>query len=469
MFFKGRNVKRPQWFQSLEDARERFEHSARTPISLSCRLFRVPIKDPLLKLPDDGKLADFPLTEPGLRSETRLEWDQESARLFWLRGQKDAFLPFFEAAEAVGECIVRLTEVLPSFFARCEDRKPETRWLWCVFQLAWHGELPGVKPKRDLWSGDPPAFLPYNRRALEWILSGTNAQETSKVGLDDGSWDLQLERHYSIELPNVFIASVEAVSFLTKAWEKALESRLSDQQGASDDPLRRAEGTLSDVVAAVEDFPAPFELTKPIDEQVAQYECWRDRLAQAVEQAVSALEHPGVMDSPTVSPSGLRSRVDDFLFKWRTGKYNHPMVPLDRGAIQEQSESIALEARNQRRAVREAKLRPSRDSDRAPAEISTNSKEQRSAPAAKALRPSRERAYRLFQYAISKRPELAAATDRQVHDWLTQDPETCDHIPRRFDTFSTYLREARAHYDDRKHNPRHRRMTGRSIVHSDEI
>jgi len=85
------------------------------------------------------------------------------------------------------------------------------------------------------------------------------------------------------------------------------------------------------------------------------------------------------------------------------------------------------------------------------------------------LKPSREKAYNHYQFALEKKPELAEVTDREVYDWLSNNPQTSDEIPSRFDTFAKYLREARKHYGEHKHTPRCSRETGRSIVRQDQI
>jgi hypothetical protein len=83
------------------------------------------------------------------------------------------------------------------------------------------------------------------------------------------------------------------------------------------------------------------------------------------------------------------------------------------------------------------------------------------------LKPSREKAYRLFQWATGQKPDLTR--DRDVYDWLQEHSDVLEELPR-FDTWSKYLREARAHYQDHKHTPRSTKTpSGKSVVRRDQI
>jgi len=75
---------------------------------------------------------------------------------------------------------------------------------------------------------------------------------------------------------------------------------------------------------------------------------------------------------------------------------------------------------------------------------------------------SHERAYRLFQYAVSENPALASGTDRDVYDWL-KERDSVEHLPGRYENFVRYLRAGRAHHDQRKNRPGGP-ASGRSIV-----
>lgn len=83
------------------------------------------------------------------------------------------------------------------------------------------------------------------------------------------------------------------------------------------------------------------------------------------------------------------------------------------------------------------------------------------------LRPSREKAYRLFQWAMEQNPNLK--TDRDVYDWLNERTDVPEELPN-FPTWSKYLRESRAHHGDHKHTPRtKKRPSGKSVVLRDQI
>jgi hypothetical protein len=83
------------------------------------------------------------------------------------------------------------------------------------------------------------------------------------------------------------------------------------------------------------------------------------------------------------------------------------------------------------------------------------------------LKPSREKAYRLFEWAMGQNPSLK--TDREVYDWLSSRSELPDELPS-FDSWSKYLRDARDYYDDHKHTPKTTKTAGgKSVVRRDQI
>jgi DNA-binding NtrC family response regulator len=86
------------------------------------------------------------------------------------------------------------------------------------------------------------------------------------------------------------------------------------------------------------------------------------------------------------------------------------------------------------------------------------------------LPPSRERAYQMFLWALEQNPDLVDCTDAEVFRWLRQDLRVeGEGLPASCDTFRRYLREARAYHQDRKHNSRARRSTGRSVVRLSQV
>jgi hypothetical protein len=85
----------------------------------------------------------------------------------------------------------------------------------------------------------------------------------------------------------------------------------------------------------------------------------------------------------------------------------------------------------------------------------------------KPLKPSREKVHRQFSWAMEQKPELK--TDRKVYDWLTDHADAAEGLLT-FATWSKYLREARAHYNDHKHTPRTTKAaSGKSVVRRDQI
>jgi hypothetical protein len=81
------------------------------------------------------------------------------------------------------------------------------------------------------------------------------------------------------------------------------------------------------------------------------------------------------------------------------------------------------------------------------------------------LPPSREKAYRLFCWAVGREPALANSTDAEVFRWLQRDQRVeRDEVPGSCATFCRYLREARSFYKNQKNAPRAGRALGRSMV-----
>ena len=102
-----------------------------------------------------------------------------------------------------------------------------------------------------------------------------------------------------------------------------------------------------------------------------------------------------------------------------------------------------------------------------PAPASADCQEDGSGGGEKKLKASREKAYRLFLWAMEQNPSLKR--DQDVYDWLNERPELPDDLPN-FDTWSKYLREARDYHDDHKRTPRiTKEVRGKSVVHRDRI
>jgi DNA-binding NtrC family response regulator len=81
------------------------------------------------------------------------------------------------------------------------------------------------------------------------------------------------------------------------------------------------------------------------------------------------------------------------------------------------------------------------------------------------LPPSREKAYRLFCWAVAREPALANGSDAEVFRWLQRDQRVeHDDFPGSCATFCRYLREARLYYRSQKNSPRAGRPLGRSVV-----
>jgi hypothetical protein len=88
------------------------------------------------------------------------------------------------------------------------------------------------------------------------------------------------------------------------------------------------------------------------------------------------------------------------------------------------------------------------------------------------LSPAVQQAWRQYQCAIQSRPDLGVrGTDREIYDYLKEtlaDEKDGFRLPA-FDTWQRYLRTARRTLDCRKHNPRHGRPHGPSVVTEDQI
>jgi hypothetical protein len=56
---------------------------------------------------------------------------------------------------------------------------------------------------------------------------------------------------------------------------------------------------------------------------------------------------------------------------------------------------------------------------------------------------SRARAWSQYCEALKRRPELEGSTDRQIWEYLRTLPEYCDEVHKRFETWQTYVSEAR--------------------------
>ena len=79
--------------------------------------------------------------------------------------------------------------------------------------------------------------------------------------------------------------------------------------------------------------------------------------------------------------------------------------------------------------------------------------------------PAAEMAYRAYQEAAEKHG--ARIDDKKAYEWLRTFRKT-EHALPPYENWARYLRQARQHYRDQKHQPRKGR-TGRSIVHPSEI
>lgn len=83
------------------------------------------------------------------------------------------------------------------------------------------------------------------------------------------------------------------------------------------------------------------------------------------------------------------------------------------------------------------------------------------------LSPSREKAYRLYGVAVEQGEGIK--TDGAAFEWLSARSSYRDELPPTLSTFSRYLREAPAHYDARKNEPRSGRGHGSSIAREQDI
>jgi len=86
----------------------------------------------------------------------------------------------------------------------------------------------------------------------------------------------------------------------------------------------------------------------------------------------------------------------------------------------------------------------------------------------KQLALSRKKAYGQYLEALQREPKLKGATDEEIYNWIVKHHDETDELLQ-FPTWRRYVSEARAYYDTRKHNKRHYRNHGRSIVCRDQI
>lgn len=83
------------------------------------------------------------------------------------------------------------------------------------------------------------------------------------------------------------------------------------------------------------------------------------------------------------------------------------------------------------------------------------------------LRPSEEKAYQSFEYAVS-RMHPPPETDREAYNWLCEHFDQQDyHLPD-FETWERYVRAGRKHHGTQKNTPRQRR-TGHSVVRKSQL
>ena len=82
------------------------------------------------------------------------------------------------------------------------------------------------------------------------------------------------------------------------------------------------------------------------------------------------------------------------------------------------------------------------------------------------LAPAEEKAYQSYEYAIKKWPDLAGKTDKNVHDWLSENGIPDYDMPS-FETWTRQLRTGRKHYGTNKNTPRAERESNVPKVKND--
>jgi hypothetical protein len=85
----------------------------------------------------------------------------------------------------------------------------------------------------------------------------------------------------------------------------------------------------------------------------------------------------------------------------------------------------------------------------------------------KKLPPAEQKAYVIYKYAISKKPELEEATDNEVYDWLENNHPEEYRLPS-CETWKRQLRCARRYYGTQKNSLRAGRI-GHSIIQSEQL
>ena len=83
--------------------------------------------------------------------------------------------------------------------------------------------------------------------------------------------------------------------------------------------------------------------------------------------------------------------------------------------------------------------------------------------------PSAEKAYRLYEWAVSEDPGPPKQTDTAVYKWLKNNPKgTSDDLPGSAASFAALLRKARRYYGTSKHHYR-RGRGGRSVREAKDL
>ncbi len=89
--------------------------------------------------------------------------------------------------------------------------------------------------------------------------------------------------------------------------------------------------------------------------------------------------------------------------------------------------------------------------------------------AADKLKPSEEKAYGQYLWAIKRNAALDGNRDRDVYDWIDENQTDDDEKLPKSSTWQRYLRAGRKYYSDQKNTSRAGRKAGKSVVRQADL
>ena len=245
-------VERAQpWQRALESLKRGFERLSIEADRLACGMFHTPYvseDELLLKLHEppsiptsmlgisewpDVQFVSHCRTPYGL--PTGRQSRQTFLRQFEYFGSQEARRSFTKIAETAGNCLLSIPmNRRPSAVSELtiDTHFPSQRWLFCVFDLAWRGDLPSFRGTRYLWrdaEGEDKIRSLYGHvpEIVNHVAEGI-AKDTLR---DRDEIAVQLENYHCSAIPDLFAASVEAVDALLNATVEPAASRGAHPSG----------------------------------------------------------------------------------------------------------------------------------------------------------------------------------------------------------------------------------------------